>query len=212
MLPLPFVRETPGADMGTRFSERVNAALSARQWRPADLARAVGASRAAVSHWTSGRSEPSGELLTAIADALGVTATWLARGVGPQEAPEGVLRPDEKQVARAPAGRHDVRAHAPPSERHAVGAGIDEALNELMADITREAFDLVRAWIALPETERDRVKRQVETLSLQWRRHSDDKPARLRPPHRDGVDHDQGDDGGTKAAPPRASPRKAGAD
>ena len=45
-------------------------------------------------------------------------------------------------------------------------------------ELRREAIDLVRAWLALPEVERDQFKRRIETASLRWRRHVIDE--RLR--------------------------------
>lgn len=57
--------------------------------RPADLAKVVGVSPAAIHQWLSGASKgPKPENLFLAADHLGVSARWLATGAGPKRVPK----------------------------------------------------------------------------------------------------------------------------
>ena len=68
------------------FGDRLRAARTAQGLTQAELARKLGVSDAAVRMWELGHREPDLSMLTAIADALGVTvAELLGR---PQEAAE----------------------------------------------------------------------------------------------------------------------------
>jgi transcriptional regulator with XRE-family HTH domain len=70
--------------MANAFLTRLRAAVREKNCSQSDIARAVGTSNGTVSHWFSGRSQPGGVLLPALAEYLGVRAQWLASGVGPK--------------------------------------------------------------------------------------------------------------------------------
>lgn len=44
-------------------------------------------------------------------------------------------------------------------------------------DVLRDAFDLVRAWLTLPDNERQEFKRHIETRALQYRDAAPDLPS-----------------------------------
>lgn len=129
---------------------------------PAELARRTGSTRGAVSHWYSGRSEPEGQRLVLAAEALGVRAKWLATGDG-----ERYVEPP--QPARA--DTRVIEMVAGPLPRF---EGEDEEEIATM-EMRRNAAELVRAWMALPENERDDFKRQIEVASLRYRRKVPDR-------------------------------------
>jgi len=69
------------------FKDRLNEAMIRAGISNADLARAVGVSRQAVTYWKSGRSVPSSAVAKQVADALRVDPVWLMTGAG--VSPEG---------------------------------------------------------------------------------------------------------------------------
>ena len=59
--------------------------LVVRQWPSADrLAKATGVSTSAFRKWLRGVAEPSRDRLVALAEAAGVSVSWLAQGEGPE--------------------------------------------------------------------------------------------------------------------------------
>mgnify|MGYP003351236855 FL=1 len=70
------------------FPERLRAAMRYssdqrnKPWTQQQLARKAGTQQGTIGGWMSGRSLPSSKLLFEIADALGVSARWLATGKG----------------------------------------------------------------------------------------------------------------------------------
>lgn len=169
--------------MGESFAQRIQFAAAAIQARPADIARAVGVSRGAVSHWYSGRSEPDGRQLVAVARFLRCDATWLAEGGARSSAGVPAAKPSDERLSTAPELARQMRQVGYIRER--VGGGIlgpygvagaaasdhvDDAEVATMA-LRSEAVELIRAWLALPEVERDEFKRKIETAALRWRRH-----------------------------------------
>lgn len=56
---------------------RIEVAMRRKGWRQADLARALGVSDGAVSHWLRSRFEPDKTRLLALSKALGVSVEWL---------------------------------------------------------------------------------------------------------------------------------------
>lgn len=65
------------------FSDRISYAAGKAGYKPVDLARAAGLSRAAVSKWFTGQADsirPSN--LYKVAELLGVNPRWLATGEG----------------------------------------------------------------------------------------------------------------------------------
>lgn len=65
-------------------SQRIAFAIKTSRLRQADLVRATGATRSAVSQWINGQIIKIGaEHIFAIADATGFEARWLATGDGP---------------------------------------------------------------------------------------------------------------------------------
>lgn len=138
---------------------------------PAELARRTGSTRGAVSHWYSGRSEPTGERLALASEALGVRAKWLATGTGERYATAGAILetlPPASRPVSADDGSHDPARLVAPAER-------EDDMGDATMDMRREAAELLRAWYALPENERDDFKRRIEVASLRHRRKVPDR-------------------------------------
>lgn len=76
--------------MNQTIGERIRRALELRGMKQTALAEAVGTSPAAVTAWVSDRKPPKAENLRAVAEALGVDASWLqfGQGEGPEPDPE----------------------------------------------------------------------------------------------------------------------------
>jgi transcriptional regulator with XRE-family HTH domain len=71
--------------MPTTLSERLIGAMEIAEISKAELARMVGVTRSAVTHWVNGTSPNiRPEHLFRIADALNIEARWLATGEGPR--------------------------------------------------------------------------------------------------------------------------------
>jgi transcriptional regulator with XRE-family HTH domain len=62
---------------------RIRQGMSLRRIYASELSRHLDVSRAAVSQWLKGASEPSSAKLRAIADALELNLEWLGQGTGP---------------------------------------------------------------------------------------------------------------------------------
>lgn len=76
---------------------RVQAELQRSGRRPADLARALGISRASISDWLKGATgQPKPENLFVCADFLGVKPQWLLTGKGEKYAEQ--LEEDETEL------------------------------------------------------------------------------------------------------------------
>lgn len=65
------------------FAKRVSEFTSIRG-NLALASRETGASKAAISNWAKGETEPSRDYLVALANVMGVTVEWLATGKGPK--------------------------------------------------------------------------------------------------------------------------------
>lgn len=67
------------------LGKRLAYAIKASGVSQADLARAAGVTRSAVSQWVSGETISAGaEAIFALADATGFEPRWLATGKGPE--------------------------------------------------------------------------------------------------------------------------------
>lgn len=64
--------------IGTRIKERRRDVKMTQL----DIAQRIGVSKVAVSQWENETSQPNGENLLALANALGVTPQWLLTGRG----------------------------------------------------------------------------------------------------------------------------------
>lgn len=70
-------------NMSSTLKERITRAMRDAKMRQADLMRACGVSRGAVSQWVKGDTKKlDGDNLTKAARALGVNPHWLATGEG----------------------------------------------------------------------------------------------------------------------------------
>jgi transcriptional regulator with XRE-family HTH domain len=73
------------------INDRVAETITQSGRSQADLARAIGVSRATVNDWKNGRTKNLRmENLFALADALGISARWLAIGKGPKRDPMSI--------------------------------------------------------------------------------------------------------------------------
>lgn len=72
----------PAGDKNRIVLERIFSTLAAQQKTSADLARAVGVTDAAVSHWRSGRSGIASPAIHGAALYLGVSVEWLKGNEG----------------------------------------------------------------------------------------------------------------------------------
>lgn len=79
------------------FKYRLEKALSARNIKPADLARMSGISEATISQYRSGYSKPKDKRLVKIANCLDVNPTWLMGLDVPMESIEQL----ERKMAKA---------------------------------------------------------------------------------------------------------------
>lgn len=68
-----------------KFKVRLQKALNARNMKPIDLANRTGLSESTISQYRSGYTEPKARRLSLIADALGVSPTWLMGLAVPME-------------------------------------------------------------------------------------------------------------------------------
>jgi transcriptional regulator with XRE-family HTH domain len=102
-LPMPSVNrptdtglgQNPHMDYDTTFGERLKAARKAAKMSQAALARRSGISQPSLSDFEGGKYLSS-KLTPQIADALGVSAIWLATGKGPMRLPvRRAYPPDE---------------------------------------------------------------------------------------------------------------------
>lgn len=64
------------------LTERLNQFMKARNIKATDIAKSVGVSRAAVSGWCNGISEPTASHVFAMEKGFGVSAEWLVTGDG----------------------------------------------------------------------------------------------------------------------------------
>ena len=62
------------------LSKRIQAARKAKDMSAADLARAIGVTRMAVSAWESGKVAPRPSILVKVANALGLSTEYLRSG------------------------------------------------------------------------------------------------------------------------------------
>lgn len=171
--------------MSAGFAGRVKeAAAEARAGEgvtQAEIAREIKVERATVSHWFSGRSEPTGGHLSALADFLGVRWQWLTEGKVPKRGGNGyvttnydaALEPLVKLMAQLP---DDARKMLEQQARGylALHGKLGDDVGAATMDIRKQAQEIITAWMALPENEREDFKRQLETASLRYRRHVPD--------------------------------------
>lgn len=168
------------------FASRLKSAAADRGLSQADLARRLGVTRGAVSHWYSGRSVPEGATLAALADAVGVAARWIASGVGdrtPAPAPAAPSTTDLDEVESAllnafrslsPEGRSALASLAVAVANQSADAEILDfelaaSTRGAVTSLRRAALDMVRAWLCLPESLRMAHKRRIETDALRHR-------------------------------------------
>lgn len=181
------------------FADRLKAAARLREWSQAEIARRLGVTRGAVTHWYSGRSEPAGATLALLADSLGVSARWLVSGVGeerphaaapaPAAAPRGrpslagdveaamleafrALTPDAQIALTLMVGELAERA----SDAEILDVQMVAATRGIGALIRRDAVAMIRAWLTLSERDRADHKRRVETDALRARAPSESDP------------------------------------
>lgn len=163
----------------------------------ADLARRLGVTRGAVSHWYSGRSVPEGPTLAALADAVGVSARWIASGTGDQAPPSSRAAAPDDAVEQsllhefrtlAPAGRLAlvalvVRIARESGAAEVVDIELAAATRAAVTSTRRGALEMLRAWLTLPESLRAAHKRRIEIDALRYSNPADDGevPARPRP-------------------------------
>jgi transcriptional regulator with XRE-family HTH domain len=67
----------------SKLNQRVIQARKGRGLSQANLAERLGVTRTAISHWETGRSNPSTKHLKSIAQILGVDANWPITGKAP---------------------------------------------------------------------------------------------------------------------------------
>ena len=86
-----YARMPYGKGMGENsINERIRGRLADLDMQQVELARRVGVSKAAVSHWLDGTTKfIRPEHLVSIADALGLELRWLITGRGPRLAKDG---------------------------------------------------------------------------------------------------------------------------
>ena len=65
------------------LASRIRQGMALRRIYASQIARHIGVSRAAVSQWVRGESEPSSAKLRAVADFLDLNLEWLGQGIGP---------------------------------------------------------------------------------------------------------------------------------
>jgi transcriptional regulator with XRE-family HTH domain len=139
--------------MGKAFAARLHeAAAEANDGKgviPAAIARELKVTRATVSHWFSGRSDPNGASLSALADLLRVRWQWLARGQLPK-------RPSEPGRSAQGAAESTTTHEARPYEPVELAIMVDGM------ELTREALEIAKMWMELPGSERQELKRRIK--------------------------------------------------
>ena len=58
-------------------AERLQEAMQSANMKQADLARATGLSKGGISNYVTGRYEPKSDIISKLAEALGVSEMWL---------------------------------------------------------------------------------------------------------------------------------------
>lgn len=123
VMPLCLARSTPQRNhtrrerryrgvMPATLSERLVDAMEMAGISNAELARLVGVTRSAVTHWVNGTSPNiRPEHLFRVADALNVEARWLAIGDGPRS---------RQRLSAQQSKLLDAYHHLPPDAREAV--------------------------------------------------------------------------------------------
>lgn len=186
---------TKGTAAGS-FAGRLKQAAAELKLSQADLARRLGVTRGAVSHWYSGRSIPEGATLAALADVLNVRAQWIASGSGGRApaAPESLAAapaadgPDELESAlidaframtpdgRAALASLAVQVATQSGDAEVLDLEVAWAMRSSVASIRRAALEMIRAWLALPEAVRAAHKRRIETDALRYREPAPQQP------------------------------------
>lgn len=83
------------------FKVRLQKALNARNMKPIDLANRTGLSESLISQYRSGYSKPKARRLMLIADALGVSPSWLmglAVSMDPDEVQTRDITSEEREL------------------------------------------------------------------------------------------------------------------
>jgi phage repressor protein C with HTH and peptisase S24 domain len=117
--------------------------LIAREWPSADrLAKAAGVSPSAFRKWLKGVAEPGRDRLVALAEAAGVSVSWLAQGEG--EAPD---RLSLAARANSPAGveRNLAQFLVLPKRPEAAAAGSGHPVASVLSEFIGFRIDWVRA-------------------------------------------------------------------
>lgn len=94
-------------ESGNSFKDRLLQAVTEKGWKSVDLARESGVPGKRISDYLKGPKVPSAEYLFPIADALGVSAEWLALGRIANRAGLGLLSVDDAEWVWVP--RFDLR-------------------------------------------------------------------------------------------------------
>lgn len=89
------------------FGERVRSARKTRALSQEQLAKLIGVSAQAVSFWEADRNKPEAGTLAALAEALGVTATFLLSGKPNQSGQPS--KPPEDRANRLDAVARELR-------------------------------------------------------------------------------------------------------
>lgn len=138
-------------DMST-YAERLAAARQATGMTQAQLARAAGLKNQSIIGSLESGYRKSTSYTPALANALGVSALWLAEGKGQQTLNDST-EPSEL-------GRAHTAEEKPPSNY------LDETTIEARAKILAEQASEVSAlWMALPEPRRSTLLTQLRTES-----------------------------------------------
>jgi transcriptional regulator with XRE-family HTH domain len=177
-----------------------------------DIARALGVKRGAVSHWFNGRSEPTGHNLARLSELLGVRDRWLIEGRLPKRLSQTGTQVQGKgadNIERAAEHALDDAAHTVLTElaakltpdalellersardylwlqgtRTVEADAVANLVGLSMADLKREGLELLRAWLKLPENEREQFKQQIEVAALRYSRVKHEK----QPAHEPGA-------------------------
>ena len=107
------------------FEYRKSVAADARTITQVNMARACGLRQSSVSAWFTGESKTlRGDKLFAAASYLGVSASWLATGVGSMT--EGAVVVEPTNVGIALRTLQAALLELPPARREAVGVMLDK--------------------------------------------------------------------------------------
>lgn len=127
-----------------KLNQRIIQARRIRNLSQANLAERLGVTRTAISHWETGRSNPSTKHLESIAQILGIDANWLISGKNP----------------------------ASPKTRGGKGSCSPNALNSVVLEnqsgygamFDQETFRVASAYFALNRSQRKIIRDMLKAL------------------------------------------------